>query len=116
MGAKNASTPVPPKHRRTTIKVFALRETRAPIDGELFDITHQCASLFLFEPKEDGAGTKIRLAQQQIPIGATVHSQAGNGEVTSVRRENGNFILQIDGLYPSDLEGMATMGMIQVLQ
>ena len=116
MGAKNANQPVPPKHRRTTIKVFALRETRAPVDGELFDITHECASLFHFEPKQGGVGTKIRLAQQQIPIGATVHSQAGNGEVTSVRRDNGNYILQVDGLYPSDLEGMASMGVIQVLQ
>lgn len=100
--------------RRTTIVVFFTRKVKAPIDESQFGIFDPNSILaFTADP---GGGTFVRTTQSRISTGARVCIPGSEGRVTSCRRQNDRFQLIVEGLGPSDVQGLANLNLIGVLQ
>jgi hypothetical protein len=101
------------KTKRTTIVVFFHRNVRMPIGSEQFRIFDP-ELILAFQP--NGNQTVVRLTKHRISTGARIGINDREGQVTSCRRENDRFQLVVEGICPSDAEGLASTGLIQVLQ
>lgn len=93
--------------------VFLHRNVRMPIGSDQFRILDP-ELILSYQP--NGSQTVVRVTKQRISTGARIWINECEGQVSSCRRDNDRFQLVVEGIYPSDAEGLASTGLIQVVQ